>query len=113
MDLRFQRSAARGSLSSTSAPASLYTAPETEGPDQVTFRITDRNGKEEVRTISFNVLIRTATPTSTLTPTTTPTDLTRLTVTPRPTDTPETPQTPVPGPTLDTVVIDTMENRAV
>jgi hypothetical protein len=88
-DLQFNWTASKGSISSTTEPAVIYTAPDSPGLDTVTVKVTSKGG-DEVRSITIEVV--TPPPTSTLTPTHTPTS------TPTPTHTPTPTYTPTPTP---------------
>lgn len=91
-DLRFKWTASRGSLSSSTAPSVLYTAPDSPGPDTVTVEVTSKGGST-VRSITFEV-VAPPTPTPTPTPTAAPTETPSLMPTPTSTFTP-TPVSPL------------------
>ncbi len=85
-DLRFKWTAARGNISSPTAPSVLYIAPDSPGPDTVTVEVTSKGGST-IRSITFEVVpLPTRTPTPTLavapTETFTPTPTPTLTLTP-------------------------------
>lgn len=71
-DLQFEWTVSKGSLSSTTAPSLIYTAPDSPGLDTVTVEVTSKGGST-VRSITFQVVIP-PTPTLTATPTATPTE---------------------------------------
>jgi hypothetical protein len=64
-NLRFEWSAARGTLSASNTPSVIYTAPNTPGVDIVTVEVTSDSGAT-TKNVSFDVQVR---PTSTPTPT--------------------------------------------
>lgn len=89
-DLQFKWTASRGTLSSSTAPSALYTAPDSPGPDTVTVEVTSEGGSI-VQSITFEVE-----PLPTSTPTPTPTAAPTKPPTPMPTPTPTVTPTPVP-----------------
>jgi hypothetical protein len=99
IDLQFEWAAARGTLSSDTAPSVLYTAPDSPGPDTVTVKVIGKGGST-VQSITFQVSI--PTPTSTPTPTytlaPTPTPVPSATPSPAPTTTSASTPTPSPSP---------------
>jgi hypothetical protein len=92
VDLTFEWTVTRGSLSSADAPSIIYTAPDTPGADTVTVKITT-NGQTVVRSTTFNVV---EPPTPTFTPSPSPTSTPTPSETPTPTETLTPTLTPLP-----------------
>ena len=108
-NLQFNWTALKGKLSPQTAPAVIYTAPDTPGPDTVSVEVTS-DGVSTIRTITFNVSVPTSTDivTPTLTPTSTPTPTSTATLTLTPTATltpPPTTEAPMPVPAPDAIIV--------
>jgi hypothetical protein len=84
VDLTFEWTVSKGSLSSTDGPSVIYTAPDIPGADTVTVKITS-NRQSVIRSTTFNV-VEPSTPT--------------VTPSPLPTSTPTPSETPTPTETL-------------
>jgi hypothetical protein len=65
-ELKFEWTAQKGTLSDSTQPAVIYTAPDSPGPDTVTLKVT-YSGGEVIRSITFEV-VGAPTPTATETP---------------------------------------------
>lgn len=102
--------AARGLLSAEDTPAVIYTAPDAPGADIVTVQVSNAGGVT-TKSVSFNVVLPTSTPTATSTPTEiptlTPTPTHTVTHTPTPSDTYTPAPTATASPTPASVWIPT------
>ena len=92
VDLTFEWTVSRGSLSSTDGPSVIYTAPDIPGADTVTVKI-NSNRQSVVRSTTFNVV---EPPTPTFTSSPSPTSTPTPSETPTPTETLTPTLTPLP-----------------